>query len=198
MGREIRRVPPDWQHPREIRWDYGTRREVSSFRPLLDQTVEEAQAEWDRGAAEWPGSERAAQTWSKDHTWDDGTSVKSTDLIYGSYEDYAGARPAELYADDDEEVSEVHRGTPTPYRTRSWTADEATHFQVYETVSEGTPVSPVLPSLEAVVEWAVGEGYTREQAEGFVKWGSARSMMLVGGRLYDGIEAGELHKGGAS
>ena len=149
MGREIRRVPPDWQHPKEHTVDFRTMLPVARFRPLHDETVEEAQVRWDREKAEFEPKEYAA-----------------------TYEEYAGPRPAELY-----------------HRMRSWTPEEATHFQVYETVSEGTPVSPVLESIEAVIEWAVGEGYSREAAEAFAKSGWAPSLMLSGGVVRRDIEA---------
>lgn len=84
----------------------------------------------------------------------------------------------------------------------------ATHFQVYETVSEGTPCSPVFASLEAMIEWMVMpidraspynrgqdwqcmQGMTREQAERFCKEGSCCSLMggpgigIVAGHRYE-------------
>jgi hypothetical protein len=34
-----------------------------------------------------------------------------------------------------------------------WTEAEATHFQMYENVTEGTPISPVMDSPEALAHW---------------------------------------------
>lgn len=39
-----------------------------------------------------------------------------------------------------------------------WTDAERTHFQMYETCSEGTPISPVLDSPEAVARWCADNG----------------------------------------
>jgi len=36
-----------------------------------------------------------------------------------------------------------------------WTEEEATHFQMYENTSEGTPVSPVMESSEKLARWLV-------------------------------------------
>lgn len=44
MGREVRRVPKDWQHPRA---------EHGSYRPLRDANLAKRLAEWDEGAAQW-------------------------------------------------------------------------------------------------------------------------------------------------
>ena len=69
------------------------------------------------------------------------------------------------------------------YCRPNWPDEERTHFQVYETVSEGTPVSPVLPSKEAVIEWWVNEGdsfsgrLSREAAERWVEAGSSPSLV---------------------
>lgn len=62
-------------------------------------------------------------------------------------------------------------------------------WQVWETVSEGSPVSPVFVSGEALSDWLVGEGYSREAADGFVKTGWAMSAMMTGGKFYKDIEA---------
>ena len=34
-----------------------------------------------------------------------------------------------------------------------WPAAERTHFQMYETISEGTPVSPVCATAEELASW---------------------------------------------
>lgn len=39
-----------------------------------------------------------------------------------------------------------------------WSAEKCTHFQMYETCSEGTPISPVLESPEAVARWCADNG----------------------------------------
>lgn len=80
------------------------------------------------------------------------------------------------------------------YRERKWTAEEATHYQIYETVTEGTPVSPVFASLDELVEWCVGQGYSRRVAEGFATKGWVPSMVmdLQRGIFAEGIEIAGL------
>jgi hypothetical protein len=63
-------------------------------------------------------------------------------------------------------------------------------WQVWETVSEGSPVSPVFAKAEDLVEWLVGQGTSREGATAFVKDGGwVPSMVAFGGKIYQGIES---------
>lgn len=153
MGREIRRVPPDWEHPRTI---------DGSYLPLFDRSLDEAEAEWDREYHNW----RASQPQRPDH-WQ---------------------RFIAYYGDPPSRHSELYRP--------GWTEDQATHYQVYENVSEGTPVSPVLPTTDAVVEWLVEHGaggivgpMTRQAAEKFVGYGSAPSLVIDSQGIRSGAEA---------
>jgi hypothetical protein len=91
------------------------------------------------------------------------------------------------------------------HRTRKWTDAEATHYQVYETVSEGTPITPPMPSKEALAEWLStnkdfwGKGpLTRSQAEAFVKDEYAPSLMVSNGpggfKIAEGMEIAEAFR----
>jgi hypothetical protein len=86
------------------------------------------------------------------------------------------------------------------YRDRAWTEEEATHFQIYETVSEGTPVSPVFATKEEMIEYLVQHGdfwdkqrgnggWSREAATAFVNAGSACSMMVNNGVISEPRDA---------
>ncbi|HEU5117557.1 MAG TPA: hypothetical protein VFT74_13010, partial [Isosphaeraceae bacterium] len=44
-------------------------------------------------------------------------------------------------------------------------------LQIYEDVSEGTPVSPVLGSLADVRAWLIGQGVAFEAADSFLREG---------------------------
>jgi len=135
MGREIRRVPPGWEHPRDRKGNY---------RPLYNRTYDEALADWRE------------------------------------------------YEDVDPEPN------PEYYRP-AFAEGEATHYQVYEDVSEGTPVSPVFATLNEVEEWLVEQGHSVEAAHAFCECGWAPSMVMFttsGGKrvLVSGIDACAYHK----
>jgi len=51
------------------------------------------------------------------------------------------------------------------YNNNKWSESALICFQVYENISEGTPVSPVLDSIGEVEDWLVKHlGYSREEA----------------------------------
>lgn len=72
-------------------------------------------------------------------------------------------------------------------------------WQVWETVSEGSPISQVFPTAEALIEhlvtvglnWGVSSGpYSRQAAEDFVKIsGWAPSAVIADGKMYNDIES---------
>ncbi len=169
MGREIRRVPPNWEHPRGER---------GRFTPLMDSPFDTAMDEWNTARAEWnaPGNaERAEQEKTAGH-------------------------PVPF--------EEWHGGPPDPETHRpAWPEGSATAYQVYETVSEGTPVSPVFATREALVEWLVNDGsgmgiggvpqrLSRKAAEAFVNAAWAPSAIgLEGQGLYSGVTMYEREPG---
>lgn len=91
---------------------------------------------------------------------------------HGSIEAYEGQRAA------------AERWEPTePPEGEGW--------QVWETVSEGSPISPVFATREGLVQWLMSPEYswgtsrplTREQAENFVGDGWALSVVVSGGEV---------------
>lgn len=155
MGREIRKVPPNWKHEQRNRYGH--------FQPMFDKTFEQACAEWDAAEAVWiEGSSEEAQ------------KFKSK---YPCYADWNGERP------DD----------PSYYRP--WKDEEATWFQVWETVSEGSPVTPAFATKEELIEYLVTNGddyqgkqwakpWSRKAAEQFVQSEWSPSAAIIDGKLY--------------
>lgn len=67
---------------------------------------------------------------------------------------------------------------------------EGEGWQVWETVSEGSPITPVFATADALIEYLVKDGYSREAATKFVKetqW--TMSAVMTGGKFYRDIEA---------
>lgn len=73
------------------------------------------------------------------------------------------------------------------YYHPKWTEDP-TCYQMYETVSEGTPVSPVFETLDELEDWLIKQGYSEEAASSFIKMGWCPSFMFTNGRIYQNIE----------
>jgi hypothetical protein len=113
MGREVRRVPADWQHPKNER---------SHYRALFDGAeYAERAREWDEESAKWARGE-----------FPDYASEESRKL---TYEEWNGARP-----------------DAADYMP-CWPAEYATHYMMYETTSEGTPISPAFATPEELARW---------------------------------------------
>lgn len=135
MGREIRRVPPDWEHPIN---DKG------EFMPLCDRSYDADCAEWYAKAAEFRERDGAKFF----HEWD-------------------GNPPDKQY-----------------YRPE-WTVDDTFHYQVYETVSEGTPVTPHFSTKEELVLYLAEHGtfwdsrpWPIENARAFMEHAWMPSMII--------------------
>lgn len=165
MGREIRRVPPNWEHPQSEKtffkpgFGYVTE---TRYSPMHDQDFNEAMTEWIAGAELW---------------------------LKGEHE-YQGGDEPRTYAG----FAEFWSHPPDPEYCRPVFEVEPTWFQVYETVSEGTPVSPPFETPEELARYlsengdfweqsraSEGSGWgkpTYEQALAFVTDGCAPSMMV--------------------
>jgi hypothetical protein len=114
----------------------------------------------------------------------------------------AGERPNYFDASEnpaDLKYWEWDNGPPDREYYRPWSDDEAVWFQVWETVSEGTPVSPPFATKDELVSYLADHGdfwdqkrgdppWSRSAAERFVGSGWAPSMLVTVG------EAGaEIH-----
>lgn len=133
MGREIRRVPPNWEHPQKEEYNSRKGRYEPQYQPLYDEPYSEAIAEWTKNHMLWVDGKHPDQL--------DGSGAG-----YENYADWGGNAPDVKY-----------------YRP-NWKAEEMTWYQVYETVSEGTPVSPPFATKEELVEYLVANGDFWDQA----------------------------------
>lgn len=127
MGREIRKVPADWEHPRYTKDNALSRDHIGSYMPLEDSDYVSASEKWLSDLALWQAGAHPYQAKG-------GTSCQF-------FWEYAGNPPDEEF-----------------WRARRWTEAEATHFQMYETVSEGTPLTPPMASLQELADYLVSHG----------------------------------------
>ena len=160
MGREIRKVPPNWKHPHSE--EYPDR-----LQPMYDENFEAAATAWKAELTKWESGERP-----------DYCTEESRLLEYWEWE----TRP------------------PERIYYRPWKDEEATWYQLWETVSEGTPVSPPFATKEELVDylaehgddWGINRGtggWGKERATAFVMGsGWAPSMVMVGGQIMSGVE----------
>jgi hypothetical protein len=177
MGREIRKVPPNWQPPKIERPNHRRGQMEERDQPMFDRAFAPAMREW---IAEW-------EKWERGERPDYCDDEASRSLPYWKWEG----------------------GPPDPeYYRPDWKPEEMTWFQLYETVSEGTPVTPAFATREELVEYLVANGdywdqkrraegcsimrctpWPRAEAESFVFGaGWAPSMIVSDGRVMTGTE----------
>ena len=92
----------------------------------------------------------------------------------------------DIATDEQREAVDAWEGTPPP---------EGDGYQIWETVSEGSPVSPVFKNKQELINWLVDvKGVSLEGAEGFAKSEWVPSAMGTAGNLLSTYEAGRLMK----
>lgn len=168
MTREVRKVPANWEHPKQFNEYLGK----MVYRPLLGGSFADAVAHWDEGAAQWEDGFRR-------HWGDGGWIPKDSDMTF-PFSEWAGDRPIE------------ENFMP------EWPEDERTHFMMYETTSEGTPISPAFSTPEELAQWLVDNDASAfaDQAASYAAWlriargGFALSAVLAAdGGLVSGVQA---------
>lgn len=179
MGREIRMVPPNWEHPKKevCRFIPGQGyRSVMADMPMYDKRFETAAAEWKAEYAKWEAGERP------DYCTDDFRSLE--------FWEWRGDPPDRAYY-------------------RPWKDEEATWFQLWQTVSEGSPVSPPFATREELAAYLAehgdywdqrrGEGgWGKDAADAFVKVGWAPSLASRDGQIIESRDFPlEMEKGKA-
>lgn len=172
MGREIRRVPPHWDHPKRDPARNPYRNE--GLQPMYDQSFDERFAEW----------------------LADFDRIRAGNLTDLEREFYPRGLADWL----------LDEGQPhDPAYYRPWKDSEATWYQLWETVSEGTPVSPPFATKEELADhlaqygdggWGASGpgGWGSERAYAFVMGGGwAPSMVIADGKLMSGVEFVTTH-----
>jgi len=113
MGREIRKVAANWQHPKN---------EKGNYIPLLDDKFSEILAKWEEQNAQWEKGFRS--------DWNGGWIRKEADELNMTFAEWDVEKPVmENYMPE-------------------WKDEELTHIQLYENVTEGTPISKVYKANE--------------------------------------------------
>lgn len=151
MGREIRRVPPNWQHPKASRVDYARGVTDRFYQPIKNRDFALEMDEWYAGWKKWQAGDRPHCTQA------------------ATYWDWCGGPPDPEYY--------LHDHKP----------EECTWFQVYETVSEGTPVSPPFATAEELAQYLAEHGdfwdqqrIKEDRQSGPAGWGIEAARKFVG------------------
>jgi hypothetical protein len=172
MGRQVRMVPPGWQHPKDA---------MGNYIPMHKGTYAEAAAEWDAGYAAWQRGE-IENFFPKEGEpkWE---PKPQSALQCSTYTEWSGPRPS-----PDDYMPAFPEGT-------------ATMLMMYEDTSEGTPISPAFATPEELARWLTDNGAsafgdmtaTYEQWLSTCRDGWAPCMVLevgpAGNKMMSGVEA---------
>lgn len=140
MSREVRKVTPDWEHPKDGSGEYE---------PLFEGYAEDAE--------------------------DFLEMVKEKGL---------------------QEAVENYGCPDKTYYMPDWEESEATHYMMYETTSEGTPISPAFESPEQLAHWLTDTGASAFASvpgtyDGWLRvanGGYASSIVIVDGACHSGVD----------
>jgi len=135
MGREVRMVPPNWEHPKDSEW---WRAERGDLQPMFDEQYEAVRDRWIAG------------------------------LIAHNRDE-----------NDGYDFWEWEGGPPERVMFRPWKDEEATWFQLWETVSEGTPVSPPFATRDELARYLAEHGDFWDEKRGAGGWGAERAKAFV-------------------
>lgn len=62
-------------------------------------------------------------------------------------------------------------------------------YQIWETTTEGSPISPVFETKDKLINYLIQQGYSEGAAEQFAEHGWAPSGAIGNGRIYNNIES---------
>jgi hypothetical protein len=180
MGRELRMVPPNWKHP-----TYGDceRDKEGPYHSRIHSTRQYEKSDYISLYDD--NYERAANEWVAAFIdWHVNGNAKSEwSKYYWEYD----TPPDEAYY-------------------RLYKDEEATWYQIYETVSEGSPVTPPFATKEELIEYMTTKGdfwkqravvrygdpftpYSKQAAEYLINGGYAPSFVVENGVIKEGAEA---------
>ncbi len=145
------------------------KREDGSYQPMWNEYYQNDLNEWIQGNKQW-----------EDGTHQDLVEDPQRKDKYPCYAQWEGNPPSVEF-----------------YKTVREKGEDLTHFQMYETVSEGTPISPVFDTPEKLARWLADTGASSfagrtalyDQWLHMINVGWSISAVSDGGELKSGVEA---------
>lgn len=206
MGREVRMVPADWVHPRYTadhpdaiehpRW-------IGNYIPMLQFDFQSSYEDWQN--TDLPEWEEGKLLWDNGYVWarprgshwNDPEKLIPIDEFVADWNlNRESYQPEVVNADYDWWAGEKPEApNPNDYMP-DWPDEQRTHFMMYESTSEGTPISPAFATPEELARWLADTGAssfadftaTYEQWLNTIREGSAPSAIISNGTIKSGVE----------
>lgn len=164
MGREIRRVPADWEHPKVSQPNWRTQQMEEAYQPLFDCPFEEQAREWMDAAIAW------------DNGTDPDCALHKADHPF--YWQWAGDPP------DPKSYRPRWASEPTHYQMYENATEGTPVTPHFATKAE------LVDWLVEHGEYGDERGWVRENAERFVELEYAPSLVMAGDRFYTPRDGG--------
>jgi hypothetical protein len=226
MGREIRRVPLGWEHPTEPNpyWLEQTASRLYRDRTLsllhmpqvrfvgLMEDYPTRLAEWEQETRDIAKREGRDWAWNIEyHLTGYKGSDDETEVVHPFYV-WENDAEVEVSVRDEDHLHELmtaqkadEKPDPADYLPVFDVPADELGWCLYETVSEGTPVSPVFATADELIEHLATHGQDwaqkpmrREAAEALVRGGWAPSGFAIGGTFYKGDEDIDVLQGASA
>lgn len=171
MGREVRKIPVNWVHPVDSK---------GNFIPLLGGNFTVNLKEFELEEEYWKKGLRRAYGEDIEFRDSNGSWAKREDKYLSMpFEEWQGWRPRkEDYMPE-------------------WPAEDCVLYVMYESTSEGTPISPPMKTPEELARWLVKSNAsafgastaTYENWLATINRGFAVSAVVTNGQVKSGVEA---------
>lgn len=203
MSREVRRVPMDWQHPTVWgeRWDRGEGCSRMRLVPRgLFNDYRGRLTDWEREGGELARRQGSHWTFSVQYHLTGFQGREDAEVTVHPV--YVSENGTEVDVRDEDHLHELlmaeharERPNPEDYMPE-FPEGAATGWCMYETTSEGTPISPVMGDPSELARWLAdnrassfgGHTATYNQWMRMIEAGWAPSAISAGGVLQSGVE----------
>lgn len=175
MSREIRRVPANWNHPKT---DIVDRNWELRYQAMMQIDYNETYSEWEKEVSDWKkafdifssGVEMELSVLNDHCEYETKVVVNTDDNAYDAFVSHYGEPPT----------------PPNP----AYYMPTGTWYQLFQTISEGTPISPPFETAEELIVYLEKNGdfwwneWTREATQYLLDGWYSCSWMISNWKMY--------------
>lgn len=175
MSREVRRVPANWNHPKT---DIVDRNWNLRYQSMIQLDYNEVYAEWEKELSEWKKAYDLFSSWQ----------AVELSVLNDKYE-----YEKKVVVNTDDNAYDMFVSTywdaPRPPNPRHY-MPTGTWYQLFQTVSEGSPLSPPFETSDELIAWLennndfYGEKWSRDAIEYLLDGWYVCSWMIANGTFY--------------
>lgn len=212
MSTIIRRVPENWEHPKTIKIDYRNGGVKEDFKSLSNDSYEEDVKQYEQDLKEYLENCELWKQGKNKRRWGQNEVVSVKSILEGVLTDIRNDRENHGFDDtyrQDEELKILkgyythadYAGEPPMYpNPENYMPETGPWYQLYQTVSEGSPLTPPFPTLEELGNWLENNKdywdrtWSKEAVKDLLEnEGFTMSGIISDGKLYGATEQYKLN-----